>query len=83
MSALPPREYLPNGTERNYLFFGYPSHCIHHGINTDNPECLAECEAVGYLNKECRTLDGYTMIQFAASKKAEKCVAWLEQRGYE
>ena len=82
MSHLPPREFLPNGAERNYLFFGYPSHCIHHALTNDDAECLAECQEAGYLNPQCETLDGYTMIQFAERKSAAKCVQWLKENGY-
>ena len=82
MSHLPPREFLPNGAERGYLFFGYPSHCIHHGLQNDDPECLAECQKEGYLNQQCKTLDGYSMVEVSERKKATKCAAWLRENGY-
>lgn len=81
MSALdkyPKRERNPDGTERNYGFFGYDSAITDIIIRNDDAEAMEEMVAQGRLKKNSPVF-GFsgTFADFCESKGAVNCAAYL------
>lgn len=63
-------EYREDG---GYGFFGYPGAMADRAIRRDDATAIKKMLEYGWINKDTKTMDNLTMVQYCDRQNAKKC----------
>lgn len=75
--------FEPKRSDHFYGFFGYEGYMCDKAIRTDNVEAFLACVENEWLDKDCKTLDGHSMVTYAERYGAKECAAEMRKMGWQ